>query len=604
MSVRVAVVDFETKPIERRPDYPPEPVGVALWIPGQRKRYLAWGHPAGNDTEKAAARHELLHLWKSHTLIFHNAAFDLEVAEKHLGLPIPPWDRFHDTMLLAFLKDPNAPALGLKQLGEKLLGRAPAPQESLRDWILAHVAGATKKNWGAFISEAPVSKVRRYALEDVTLTWHLYGKLKEHAGVAYDRERRLLPILLRMSQYGLPLDVEGLQEAVQQAEAVLERTDLWLRRRLKKPDLDLDKGIELANALEDARLVPGGPRTGFEWLVTEVTERRSVAIPALRQIVLDQRIVDVLEFRSLLTNQLRTFARPWLRMGGRVSCNWNQVRHHEEKRAYGARTGRISSTPNLQNVPRRMQILRRTTKGRGLFVPIDGAKFIDLRSFIRAPRGHLIGDADYSQQELRVLAHYTGGKLAKAYNDDPHLDMHAYAQRIINEKLPVKLTRDQAKGLGLGIIYGMGLNSLSERTGLEAKEARSVRWTYKQQLGIDELDRKLREAQGCKTWGGRWYDVESPKLIGGQMRDFEYKLINTIVQGSSADCTKEAMIRYDAIRREGVPLLTVHDELVIEAPEKVMAQEMKLLAEAMESVEFQVPMVAEGKAGKTWREAH
>jgi len=350
--------------------------------------------------------------------------------------------------------------------------------------------------------------------------------------------------------------------------------------------------------------VAGSPRKGFDWLVTEKTQKRSTAIPALREVVLDPLLVDVLEFRSLLTNQLRTFARPWLAMGGRVHCSWNQVRHHEAKRAYGARTGRLSSNPNLQNVPRRMQKLRRTTKGEGLYVPIDGAEFIDLRAFVRAPRGTRIGDADYSQQELRVLAHFTGGPLQQAYIDNPRLDMHEYAQSLINGLLALRLSRDQSKGLGLGIIYGMGLPSLSQRVGTDTKTASTLRRTYKQQLGIEQLDRELRAARGCKTWGGRWYDVESPAFVDDEFRTFEYKLINTLVQGSSADVTKEAMIRYDGAKKDSELLLTVHDELPLLAPTKAIRSELKILCEAMESIELKVPLIADGKFGVTWREAH
>jgi DNA polymerase-1 len=255
-------------------------------------------------------------------------------------------------------------------------------------------------------------------------------------------------------------------------------------------------------------------------------------------------------------------------------------------------------------VPNVLRTLRRTTRGDGLYVPIDGAELLDLRSMIRAPRGQRFADADYSQQELRVLAHFAGGDIAKAYRENPRMDLHIFARDLLNRVLSLGFSRTQSKAVGLGIIYGMGLDELAGRVGTDRRTASAMRRTYKQHLGIDKLEKELRAAKGCLTWGGRWCPVEPEILVYGEIRSFEYKLINTLVQGSSADVTKESMIRYDAVRKDGRMLLTVHDELVIVAPTKAIRAEAKILTEAMQSVELEVPMLTDAKVGPTWRAAH
>jgi len=125
------VVDFESFPIESRPGYPPEPVGVAIMWPGRRPRYYAWAHPSGgNNCTFGEARRALAEVWDSdHEVLFHNAKFDLAVAHERMRLPILPWRRVHDTMLLLYLDDPRAATFSLKPSAERLLGEAPEERD-------------------------------------------------------------------------------------------------------------------------------------------------------------------------------------------------------------------------------------------------------------------------------------------------------------------------------------------------------------------------------------------------------------------------------------------------------------------------------------------
>ena len=153
----------------------------------------------------------------------------------------------------------------------------------------------------------------------------------------------------------------------------------------------------------------------------------------------------------------------------------------------------------------------------------------------------------------------------------------------------------------------MGLGSLAERLNTDIQTAKTIKNAY---LGIfpelDELQKGLKQYaqtdQALRTWGGRQYFVEPPKYMEkrGRVVTFEYKLLNYLIQGSSADCTKEALIRYDAAKKDGRFLLTVHDEINISVPKKAVKTEMQVLRECMASVEFDVAMLSDGGVGPNW----
>lgn len=172
----IATVDFETEMIVGNPVMnPPSPLasaewpsaGVAVWLPGEEPWY---------STITPDVHEYLRHLWSTHHLLFHNAPFDLRVAEEWLGLPWPAWDRIHDTMYLVFHYNPYG-NLGLKPASEEILGLEPDEQLDLRNWILKNVPEATPKRWGAYISKAPLHLVEKYAIGDVVRTRQLYDHI-------------------------------------------------------------------------------------------------------------------------------------------------------------------------------------------------------------------------------------------------------------------------------------------------------------------------------------------------------------------------------------------------------------------------------------------
>ncbi len=618
-----AVVDMETEAIDDRPVYPPKPVGVAIRDPqqGGRYEYLAWGHPVGNNCTRAQAKARLQSIWRSgQEVLFHNAKFDEDVIETHLGLPLLPWHRRHDTMFSLFLERPYEP-LGLKVSAARELGIQPTERDALRDWVLDHIPEARKRKseWGRYISRAPGDLVGRYAAQgDARSTLQLHRKfypLVNQHGMreAYDRERRLLPYLLQQERVGLRVNVRALARDIPLYRANRERAAKWLRTRLKAKDLNLDSNEDLAQALLRARLCEEG-----DFLRTKPSRKypagqMSVAKESLAGAVKDQRLLSALGYYTRMGTCLGTFMEPWLRIaretGGTVHPTWHQVRqgYGEGGDNQGARSGRlITSNPNFLNLAKSFE-----EKDDGYVHPAFIPDLLPLplvRLYVLPDAGGVFLHRDYNQQELRILAHFEDGALRKAYNDDPTLDTHNFVQGEIHRIRGLMLHRRSVKTINFGLLYGMGLGKLAVRLDMDVTEAKTLKRAHSDALpGVAEHNRwtKAEGAAGrCViTWGGRRYYAEDPVITSEGSRTFEYKLLNYEIQGSAADNTKEALIRYHEHPRKRPEmrfLVTVYDEINSSAPKALAKECMAVKREAMESVEFRVKMLTDGKYGPNW----
>lgn len=600
------VIDFETEAIEDHVS--PEPVGVAIAMPGKAPRYLAWGHPTENNCTKEKAREILKDLFAGdREILFHNAKFDLRVAAEHLEIELPSWQQIHDTMFLLFLTDPHAPSLSLKPSAERLLGMPPEERDAVRDWLVDHHVIAKNQNPGPYISKAPGKLVGEYAIGDVVRTKllyeHLMPKLDKKMRAAYDRERALLPILMENEVTGVQFDVERATSDLEIYESSLELADAWLRKRLKVPGLNLDADADVGEALFRAKVV-----TDF---VTTKTGKRSVA---KKNLTIDRfndlDVFKVLGYRNRLQTVLGLNLRPWLAQakssGGRIYTEWNQVRQSHGNDAFkGARTGRLSCS-RFQNISKSF-----TDKGDGYEHPtiINVPELPLVRKYILPDKGHVFVHRDYNQQEFRITAHYEDGALREAYQKNPRIDYHNLMQQRLKDMMGIELARRPVKILNFGIEYGMGSALLAMQLGCSLDEAkRLIRAVKDAAPGIkaldDELKERGREGTPIRTWGGRLYYCEPPSYSKKHKREmtYEYKLLNYLIQGSAADCTKEAIIRYHAIRKDGHMIATVHDEINLSAPKKAAKAESELLRKAMESIEFDVPMLTDAKYGPSWGE--
>lgn len=622
----VDVVDFETKAIDRRPQYPPEPAGVALREIGKRPEYLSWGHPMGNNCTKAQAKARLKAVWDrakggDRGILCHNGKFDVDVAEVHMGMQRLPWQCYHDTMFQAFMVDPDSRTLALKPLSEKVLRMRSTERDEVRDWILANIPEAKKKpsTWGAYISRAPGNLVGKYAIGDVDRPPLLMQKFwpqmtKRGLIEAYDRERRIMLPLLDAERAGIRVDVKAIKRDLKTTRAALTQVDAMIRKVLKAPTLDLDKNAQLANALDDAGKIE-------EWIMTKPSKnhpkgQRSTARGALIESLEDKKLLAMLFYRGTIAVCIRTFMEPWLaqalQTGGLIHTQWNQVRQSgggSGDSAIGARTGRLSSTPNLQNVlnPSKIEDVERKLKEAKVNLPAVPR----LRSYILPDnKNEVLLVRDFSQQEFRILAHFEDGALLLAYQAKPEMDMHDWARGLINDLLGTTFTRRPVKDIGFGLIYGMGVAKLAKKTDQDEETTKKLKRAYLRAIpGLKDLDRDLKArakaGMPIKTWGGREYFCEPPAIVDGKVRTYEYKLINRLVQGSAADHTKEAIARYHEMsnkERAGAKFkLTVHDEKVCSAKRTNIVPAMKAMRVAMESVEFDLPMLSDGKVGmKNW----
>jgi DNA polymerase-1 len=605
--------DFETLSIEAYPNHPPKPVGVSIKYSGEKAHYFAFGHPTENNCTFEEAKSALKAAWDSGlSLVAHNQKFDFDCALTHMGMEPLPWDRLHDTMFLVFMQDPHAASHGLKQSAERILGMPPEERDAVKDWLVQQgIVTKASKNWGAFISQAPGDIVGRYADGDVIRTEKLFNKLwpemkKRKMLDAYDRERKLMLCLLDMEHQGVDVDVKRLLEDCSHYSIEIAMLTEWCQKQLKAK-LNLDSGAELVEALVAAKKVDtnllGKTPTGA-WKTDKASLAASITDATLRA---------ALAHRASLQTCVGTFMQPWLNVamqtGGKIHTVWNQLKQYGGGGTVGAVTGRMSSTPNLMNIPKEFKPLWKHQEKGLPKCPLQLRDLPLVRSYIIAPEGYALVGRDYSQQELRILAHYEAGQMQEDYLADPWLDIHEHAKQGILENLGKDFERGVVKQINFGLIYGMGVSLMALKAGCSPDEAKAAKQAVLALYpGLRDLQQGLKDLAALemplRTWGGRQYYCEPAKEIGGQLRTFEYKMLNVLIQGSAADCTKDAIIEYYRQKPKGHKLLlSVHDELLCLVPSDDFELGMEKLRQSMEYVQFSVPMLSEGKVSATnWAE--
>lgn len=613
--VNPITIDFETKAIVGNPLVnPPKAVGVAVWVSGEEPVYLAWGHPSENNCSFQTAHEYLIRIRDSGAdVLFHNAGFDLSVLDSNFcnarwSWLDSSWRRVHDTMYLLFLADPYSLTLSLKPSAERYLGKPPSEREELYDWIMAHTACPTRKEAGAWISEAPGELVGRYAVGDVVRTRELFDLLHkkivdEGMEAAYDRERRNFPTLLDATRRGIRVDRDALDYHTEVYGECLEICTQSLADAMGCPVGHLSDESSFADALERSGAVT-------EWVLTPKSKKRSMAKDNLKIQIPEVKVL--MEYKSALETCLQTFMRPWLELSaadGRLHPNWNQVKQPKGSgnpfAQKGTRTGRLSSdSPNFQNVPTEFT----DSFGNPLAVPPGLHPLPMLRRYCLPEMGHVWLKRDFSSQEIRILAHFEDGSLAEAYRANPDLDPHQMAIELIASIVGLTYARPEIKITGFSIIYGTGATGLSGQLGRPVHEAAQIKSAYLRAMpGVSGLQRDVKgrgqSGQPVRTWGGRIYYAEAPKVIDGRLRDFAYKLLNYLIQGSAADQTKESIAEWENERKwYDVFLATVHDEINISAPREEAKRSMECLKQAMNKDRLDVPMLSEGFMGENWQD--
>ncbi len=399
-----------------------------------------------------------------------------------------------------------------------------------------------------------------------------------------DIEFPLAQVLADMTRLGMLVDREGIEQF---GVKIRQQLDDALQRIYMQVGYEFNPNSpkQLGEALFEKMGLPHGKKTKTGWSTDAATlENLRHEAPVIE---------DILEYRTY-QKLSSTYVDGLLKVigkDGRIHSIFNQTE---------ARTGRLSSLePNLQNIPIRTEL---------------GSQ---LRDFFIAKPGCILLDADYSQIELRILAHITGDEhMQQAFRSgaDIHRSTAAKIYNIPEDQVTPRL-RSSAKAINFGIMYGKGAYSLSQDIGVSVKEADSFLRNYLDTFPkVDEYMQKCiadaKEKGYCSTLFGRRRYLPELQSSNFQVRSSGERMArNTPIQGTAADVIKLAMVRvWQRLRAEKMEsrlILTVHDELIVEAPEAEADRAAAILSEEMMGcVSYAVPMTAEVNRGKTWLEAH
>jgi DNA polymerase-1 len=498
-------------------------------------------------------------------------------------------------MIEAFLVDPLAKELGLKPLAQRWLHMDPEERDAVYLWLKDNFKGPflpdhkmiTTTNAGAYIAYAPYEVVAPYAMGDTARTKGLHSLLRAKItnmgmDAAYARELKVARHGYEMERVGVRVNRDALERDYLKYEAL--RADAADVVHSYLGDIDINKPTQLARALVEGGHADSLPLTPTKKLSTaKAAIEANVSDPALSQAI---RYWGALEttgnfFKNWLVNSERD---------GHVHPSWNQTRTDKFK---GARTGRFScDAPNLTNVPTEYE----EEALQDLDMPF-------MRQYLLPDEGQIIVPADFNGQEMRILAHYNGGAMAKVYNDDPTADFHAVASALIKQHTGLSVPRKMCKIVGFSLIYGSGAATLAKQLGVSVEDAWKVKGAYfKTFEGLQEFINIFRGKERIKTWGDRWIPCPpAGEDANGEWRTHNYKLCNYLIQGSAADQSKEAIVRYGDTCVNGRLLMMVHDELVMSVPAEYSKSEVPLLKEAMEGMSgWKVPFRVEVEHGMDW----
>jgi DNA polymerase I len=570
-------VDLETTSLEPvRADL----VGISLATEPGRACYIPVGHANGTQILKREALDILKPLLEDPTLekIGQNIKYDMIVFKKE-GVEIEGISC--DTMLASYILDPSRRGHSLDDLAEIFLEHGTI---HIKDLI------GTGKSQISF-AEVPIPEASDYACEDADVTLRvadiLIPRVKAEGldSLFRDIELPLIPVLADMELTGVKIDSDYLMQVSAEFGETLKKTEIEIFA-LAGEVFNINSPKQLGGILfqklgmKPLKKSKSGPSTAID-VLEELALQHD-----LPKKILDYR--SIFKLKSTYADSLTSLVNP---VTGRIHTSYNQA---------VAATGRLSSSdPNLQNIPVRSPEGRKIRKA---FIPDEDHSFVA---------------ADYSQIELRIMAHLSGDeRLLQAFETGE--DVHSItAARIFDCALEL-ITPDmrrKAKAINFGIIYGMGPFKLSNQIGVTMKEAKKyLQEYYDTYAGVrrymEELPEKAANLGFVTTLLGRKRflpDLNNPNRVAQQAA--KRMAINTTIQGSAADIMKLAMIHTHRTLKTGdLParmILQVHDELILEVSDKYAEDAASLLKRKMEGVyRLSVPMVVDTAIGKNWDEAH
>ncbi|MCJ8236867.1 DNA polymerase I [Peteryoungia algae] len=517
--------------------------------------------------------------------VAQNLKYDYLVMKRH-GITLQSFD---DTMLMSYVLDAGKGNHGMDGLSEKWLGHTPIPYKD--------VAGSGKSS--ITFDLVDIDRATAYAAEDADVTLRLWLVLKPRLAAEgltriYERlERPLVPVLAHMEERGITVDRQILSrlsgELAQKAAATEDEV-----YELAGERFNIGSPKQLGDILFGRMGLPGGSKTKTgQWSTSaQVLEDLAAEGAPLPRKIVDWR--QLTKLKSTYTDALPGYVHPQTK---RVHTGYSLA---------STTTGRLSSSePNLQNIP------VRTAEGRKIRT-----------AFISTP-GHKLLSADYSQIELRVLAHVADiPQLRQAFADG--IDIHAMTASemfgVPVEGMPSDVRR-RAKAINFGIIYGISAFGLANQLSIERSEAGDYIKKYFERFpGIKDYMESTkafaRENGFVETIFGRRAHYPEIRSSNPSLRAFnERAAINAPIQGSAADVIRRAMIQIEpALAAAGLSercrmLLQVHDELIFEVENEAVDTAMPVIVDIMENaampaVSMRVPLKVDARAAQNWDEAH
>jgi DNA polymerase-1 len=512
----------------------------------------------------------------------HNMKYDLHLLLQE-GIEVRGVE--HDTMIASHLIEPAERRHDLDSVALRRLGMRKIPTEAL--------IGKGKDQ--VSMLDVPIEKVSEYACEDAEVTYRLMRlfvpqlEQMDAMRVFRDLEMPLVPVLVRMERAGIRFDEEGSRSLSREMQERLEGLKEEIYTLSGEKDWNINSITDLQRILyeklglhEELKVRPRKIKTGLGLSTDEETLEKLRGHPLPRKL-LEYR--EMTKLKSTYLDQLPAFVN---RRTGKIHSNFRQT---------AAATGRLASDqPNLQNIPVRSEEGRRV---RALFIPSDGE--------------HVLLSADYSQIELRVVADFSEDPtFLEAFRTDQ--DIHVLTASAIFQVPPERVDREMrtvAKEVNFGLIYRMGADRLALVTDRTKEEAKAFierffdRYKAVRHLQEELVARARKEGFALTRMGRRRYlpDIHDPNSLAG--RTAEGMAINSPIQGTAAEIIKLAMIEVDRrLRKEGFRthmVLSIHDELLFDAPKEELKPLTKMVVEAMEGVmALKVPLKVDVGAGENW----
>ncbi len=549
-------------------------VGIGFAIQAGEAWYLPWN----GELEPATLLKRLTPLFErsDKRWIGHNIKFDAH-ALLNEGLPLLP--RLFDTMIASYLISPHQPRHGLDHLALEIFQKAKIP--------ITDLIGKGKQQCS--MAEVPIDRVCHYCCEDVDYTLrlrHHFGPQLEQLeliSLFEEMEMPLIPVLMGMERTGMYVDTGLLAELKQKLEKRLANLAEKIYQIAGEP-FNINSPKQLSQILFEKMGIrpPKKTATGYS-TSADVLESLRDQTPIVEEIL----VYRVLE--KLRSTYLEALPQQVYPPTGRIHCTFSQST---------AATGRLAcQDPNLQNIPVRSEEGRQI---RSAFRPQE--------------KGLLFLSADYSQIELRILAHLSEDPyLLRAFQEGE--DIHTFTASLVFH-LPLKevtpAMRHQAKAVNFGILYGQQAYGLSQEIGISHTEAaRFIEAYFKQYARVKEFlefcKESARKTGRAITMTGRQRPIPEIQSKNPTLRALAERLaINTPLQGSQADLIKMAMLAVDAKLKEkplAIMVLQIHDELLFEVPESNLENANSLILNEMKNVvTLKVPLLVESSFGQNWGE--